>query len=113
MRTRSNGTKPKRRQPAGRINSRYIPQGIIHKVSPGCIVWLPGKEDILPDVFVDKKLNHSTFNHPAVILSIPSPLQHDSTVEIAVVSTLSYPPSPFTNPLKDDILRWAYTTTNI
>ena len=65
----------------------YISLGNATKVSPGCIVWLPAKDRILPDAVVDRRLHPGAFNHPAIILSVPTPLTHNSMVEIAVVRT--------------------------
>jgi hypothetical protein len=65
----------------------YISPKYVYKVSPGCIVWLPAKERILPDAIVDRRLHENAFNHPAVILSIPSLLDHNSIVELAIVSS--------------------------
>jgi hypothetical protein len=91
----------------------YISPGIFPQVSPGCIVWLPAKEHILPNAFIDRQLHANAFDHPAVILSVPIPLKHDSIVEFAIVSSFLSSGSPFTNPIKDDILWWAYTTPSI
>ena len=66
----------------------YISPEKVCEVSPGCVVWLPAKENILPDTTVDKRLHAMSFNHPAVICSVPCPLTHDSVVEIAIVGLL-------------------------
>jgi hypothetical protein len=64
----------------------YISAGNVRNLLPGCIVWLPARDRILPDVIVDRRLHPNAFNHPAVILSVPTPLSHNSIVEFAVVS---------------------------
>jgi hypothetical protein len=100
----------------------YISQENLCHVAPGCIVWLPAKEDILPGAMIDGRLNAKAFNHPAIIISVPSPLTHNSMVELAIVSP-SMLPLPSHMPLslysasinacKDDFLRWAYSAPSI
>jgi hypothetical protein len=62
-------------QPAkDRFTEYYISPGKVCKVSPGCIVWLPAKDRILSGAIVDRRVHAEAFNHPAVILSVPTPL---------------------------------------
>jgi hypothetical protein len=78
-------------KPTKKPREYYISPGNTCQVLPGCIVWLPAKEHILSDAFVDGQLHANAFNHPAIILSVPSPLKHDSVVEFAIVSPSLYP----------------------
>lgn len=55
-------------------------------MTPGTVVWLPSKEDIVDNAFVDPKLHVNAFDHPAVIVSMPNPASEVSVVEIAIVS---------------------------
>lgn len=49
-------------------------------------MWLPSKEDIVHNAYVDPKLHVNAFDHPAVIVSMPNPANGFSVVEIAIVS---------------------------
>ncbi|KAM0180164.1 hypothetical protein ACHAPC_007763 [Botrytis cinerea] len=64
----------------------YIQACHVKHMTPGTVVWLPSKEDIVDNAFVDPKLHVNAFDHPAVIVSMPNPASEVSVVEIAIVS---------------------------
>jgi len=70
--------------------SYYIQPLHLSSITPGCIVWLPAAVSILPGAYMDKKLHALAFDHPAIILSSPKPLEMKSVVEFAVVSSPFY-----------------------
>lgn len=82
----------------------YISPENIRYVSPGCIVWLPAREYILPHASFDRRLHRGAFNHPAIILSVPRPLAPSSIVDIAIVSPQIPYSAIFTIP--DQRYRW-------
>lgn len=63
----------------------YIQPIHVRDITPGTVVWLPSKEDIVHNAYVDPKLHVNAFDHPAVIISTPTPLTIFSVVEIAIV----------------------------
>ncbi|KAF7884776.1 hypothetical protein EAF00_010594 [Botryotinia globosa] len=66
----------------------YIQSHHIQDITPGTIVWLPSKEDIVHNAYVDPKLHVNAFDHPAVIVSMPNPANGFSVVEIAIMTSL-------------------------
>ncbi|KAA8573850.1 hypothetical protein EYC84_005403 [Monilinia fructicola] len=66
----------------------YIQPNHIRDITPGTVVWLPSKTDIVQNAFVDPHLHVNAFDHPAVIVSTPSPLNIYSVVEIAIMTSL-------------------------
>ncbi|KAJ8071732.1 hypothetical protein OCU04_002048 [Sclerotinia nivalis] len=66
----------------------YIQPIHIRDITPGTVVWLPSKVDIVHNAFVDPKLHVNAFDHPAVIISMPNPLNIFSVVEIAIMTSL-------------------------
>ncbi|PQE11520.1 hypothetical protein CJF31_00011085 [Rutstroemia sp. NJR-2017a BVV2] len=64
----------------------YIQPHHLRFITPGTVLWLPSKIDMLPNAYVDPGLHVNAFDHPAVILSVPSPLGMESVVEVAIVS---------------------------
>ncbi|TGO82683.1 hypothetical protein BPOR_0778g00020 [Botrytis porri] len=66
----------------------YIQSQHIKEITPGTIVWLPSKEDIVHNAYVDPKLHVNAFDHPAVIVSMPNPANGFSVVEIAIMTSL-------------------------
>ncbi|KAI9645434.1 hypothetical protein NHQ30_006173 [Ciborinia camelliae] len=66
----------------------YIQPMHIRDITPGTVVWLPAKKDIVHNAYVDPKLHVNAFDHPAVIVSMPNPLNIYSVVEIAIMTSL-------------------------
>ncbi|KAF7943048.1 hypothetical protein EAE96_010993 [Botrytis aclada] len=66
----------------------YIQPQHILSITPGTIVWLPAKQHIVQNAYVDPKLHINAFDHPAVIVSMPNPANAFSVVEIAIMTTL-------------------------
>ncbi|KAF7927972.1 hypothetical protein BELL_0715g00050 [Botrytis elliptica] len=66
----------------------YIQSHHINDITPGTVVWLPSKEDIVHHAYVDPKLHVNAFDHPAVIVSMPNPANGFSVVEIAIMTSL-------------------------
>ncbi|TGO43877.1 hypothetical protein BCON_0769g00010 [Botryotinia convoluta] len=66
----------------------YLQSHHIKDITPGTIVWLPSKEDIVHNAYVDPKLHVNAFDHPAVIVSMPNPANGFSVVEIAIMTSL-------------------------
>ncbi|TEY87463.1 hypothetical protein BOTCAL_0002g00720 [Botryotinia calthae] len=66
----------------------YIHACHVKHITPGTVVWLPSKEDIVPNAFVDPQLHVNAFDHPAVIVSMPNPASGVSVVEIAIMTSL-------------------------
>jgi hypothetical protein len=66
----------------------FVNQELLHRVTPGSIIWLPAKDHLLNGSKVDARLHVNAFDHPAVILCVPQPLKLSSLVEIAVVGPL-------------------------
>ncbi|CAD6454202.1 953fb5eb-bb50-4919-b2f0-6abf6cf3a96f [Sclerotinia trifoliorum] len=66
----------------------YIQPIHIQDITPGTVVWLPSKVDIVHNAFVDPKLHTNAFDHPAIIISMPNPANIFSVVEIAIMTTL-------------------------
>ena len=67
----------------------YILERHVRQITPGCVVWLPAQNHILPGAEVDPRLKEGAFDHPAIIVSAPSPLMYHSIVEFAIVSAHS------------------------
>lgn len=65
------------------IMPRTTPQN--HELQPGCILWLPKKDEIDDDLLMDVHIGHGCFDHPVVVLST-NLVQGKATVFI--VSTL-------------------------
>ncbi|QSZ34047.1 hypothetical protein DSL72_005627 [Monilinia vaccinii-corymbosi] len=57
----------------------------VRDITPGTIVWLPAKADLVANAHVDPKLHANAFDHPAVIVSVPHALDISPVVEIALV----------------------------
>ncbi|KAA8573849.1 hypothetical protein EYC84_005403 [Monilinia fructicola] len=47
----------------------YIQPNHIRDITPGTVVWLPSKTDIVQNAFVDPHLHVNAFDHPAVIMT--------------------------------------------
>ncbi|RAL61641.1 hypothetical protein DID88_002710 [Monilinia fructigena] len=66
----------------------YIQPIHIRDITPGTVVWLPSKVDIVQNAYVDSNLHVNAFDHPAVIVSMPNPMNIYSVVEIAIMTSL-------------------------
>ncbi|APA05428.1 predicted protein [Sclerotinia sclerotiorum 1980 UF-70] len=66
----------------------YIQPIHIQDITPGTVVWLPSKIDIVHNAFVDPKLHVNAFDHPAIVISMPNSANVFSVVEIAIMTTL-------------------------
>lgn len=60
----------------------------ITSLQPGAILWLPRRERMPDGVYIDPDIQDGAFNHPCVVLSIPSKVNIESVIEIAYVSHL-------------------------
>lgn len=63
----------------------HIQRNLVKHATEGCIVWLPAKEDIVEGCHIDPQLNVGAFDHPAIIISLPTPVKLNSNVKIAIV----------------------------
>jgi hypothetical protein len=63
----------------------HISKDTVKHASEGCIVWLPAKKDIIQGSHIDPKLNDGAFDHPAIIVSAPTPAKLNSVARIAIV----------------------------
>ncbi|CAG8975890.1 hypothetical protein HYALB_00006507 [Hymenoscyphus albidus] len=73
------------------VNFRLVSSAEAPQTAEGSILFLPPRDIIPKDAFVDEELNAGAFNHPVVVTSCPSPkkIKHDSVVEIAIMTSFN------------------------
>lgn len=65
--------------------SRPFEKQHVKDLQPGAILWLPNREGMPEGVYVDPDIQDGAFNHPCVVLSVPSQVNIKSIIEIAYV----------------------------